>query len=301
MSFDEETSLPGMGHNLPDYGKEIADQIASDYEADLATAVALLEEARELYKTQPIADDDAEKAGRFAGLFKRIRDHVTLLKSHHAKEKQPHKVRAEAVDSAFFGVIDTLIRRSKTNKPGAGDYLASVYDDWNQRKLRREQIERERIAREAAEEERKKQEAAAEAARKEQEAREAAERARAPAQIEKKQEIADQAAVVADVAKVEAMVATDKADAAALATRAKPADLTRTRFEGGTTGTMGTERYVEIINKDELDLEKLRPHLSISVLETALRGYAGSVDYSEDARFQIKGAKFGKRAKTRIR
>lgn len=286
------------GHNeAPDYARLITDEMQKTYLAEFELSAALRAEARNL----PAECNDEDTAGKYAALIKRIRDHAKVLTSHHDKEKLPFKIKAEAIDSVFFGEVDKLARRDKKNQAGAADVLYARYDDFQQRKLAAEKLKRDRELEEAAKIERDKVAAAQAAAAAEEEARQVLERARAPAQIERKEEIVEQAAAVADSAKVDAIMATDKADAAELATKAKPADMTRTRYSGGVLGTMGTEPFVEITDRATLDLEKLRPHLPIAVLETALRAYATGVGYSSDPAFQIAGARFGKKARSRIK
>lgn len=305
MTMQEDTNpraVPG-DNSAVDYGRIMLVELERDYKGAKDDTGALLIEAKGIVDAMPVPRTirDEELAGKVATLFKRIRDHAKSLTAFHAKEKLPHKVRGETCDSFFFGQIDLLARRDKKNKAGAADVLFLLYDEYQQHKLRVEQLERLRAADEAAAAEAAAAKAAAEAARVEEEARLAAERARAPAQIEKKVDIAEAAAVAADSAKVDHMMATDKADAAELATKSKPADMVRERYDGGVMGTMGTVPFVEITSKDDLDLEKLRPFLKLEWLETALRGYAGSVSYSQDAAHQIKGAKFGKKPKSAIR
>lgn len=300
--LDNPRAVPGDNSAI-DYAGLMLVDLERDYKGPKEDTAALLAEAVALVDTipKPRVVRDERIAAKLAILFRRIADHAKALTAYHAKEKLPHKVRGETCDSFFFGQIDKLKRRDKKNQPGAADILFALYDEFNQHKLREEEAARERELARLAKIESDRVAAAQEAERLAQEAAEAAERARAPAQIEKKVEIAEQAAVVADSAKVDAILATDAADKAELATKASPAQMVRTRYESGVVGTMQTENFAEITDRTILDLEKLRPHIPIAALETALRAYANGLAYSSAPEHQIAGAKFGKRPKSRIK
>ena len=285
-------AVPGDNSGV-DFARIMTDQLAVDYKGTVADAVALLEEAR----SAPKEINDDETAGKVAAIVKRLRDLAKTFDAYHKNEKLPHKTRAEACDQFFFGWIDKLARRDKKNAAGAADILFARFDDFQQRKLRAEQLKRQREADEAADRERIAAAAAAEAARVEEEARLSADRARAPAQIEKKAEAAQEAAVEADSKSVDHIIATDKADAADLATKAKPADIVRTRFDDGVMGTMQTEKFAEIVDRKLLDKEALWPHIKTEWLQTALNLWAGTTGHAE----QMPGARIGKRPKSRIR
>lgn len=297
-----QRAVPGDNSAIDFAGMMLAD-LDRDYKGPKEDSAKLLAEAAALVETIPVPRiiRDEAIAEKLATLYRRIKDHAKNLTAFHAREKLPHKVRGETCDSFFFGQIDKLARRDKKNKAGAADVLFAIYDEFNQFKLREEELARERELERLAQIERDRVAAAQEAERVAEEARLAAERARAPAQIEKKQEIAQEAAVEADSKKVDAILATDAADKAELATKASPAQMVRTRYESGIIGTMQTENFAEVTDRATLDLEKLRPHLSIAVLEAALRLYAAGFAYSNAPENQITGAKFGKRPKSRIK
>lgn len=86
----------------------------------------------------------------------------------------------------------------------------------------------------------------------------------------------------------------NRADHAADAALAKPADLARTQTDAG-TATLQTLWSFEIDNIDSIDLEALRPFLPRTAIEQALRGYVKS------GRREIKGARIFPDTKARFR
>lgn len=283
-----------IGDNLPDYAKTAADEAARQHAALAKTVTDLLAEAREL---PPQIDDDA-MAGVYGTLIKRLRDTVNQIESHHATMKEPYLRGGQGIDSFFFGLWERIAKRSKTAKPGALDILQARVTDYINRKIEAERLKRQREADEAAERERVAQAAAAKAAAEAEERRLAAERARAPQQIETKEAAATAAEVKADSARVDALMATDAADAAHLATKAKSADLARTRVEdAGVLLTARQEPYAEIVDATKLDKEKLWPFISVEAKEKALRAWARNGGHKEP----MDGATIGHRNKGSVR
>lgn len=285
-----------VGDNAaPDYAREVTDRMAKDYAELAKTVTDQLDEARDL--PTKIEDGDESMLAKFAALIKRLRDTAGRIDSHHKKEKEPYLRGGQAVDQFFFALGIKLQRAKKADQPGAVDILMARFDDYMQRKLAAEQLARQReLDRLAAEEEAARVRAAAALAT-EEEARAAAERARKPEKIEEKTAIANEAAVVADSAKVDVLVSADKTDAAELRTKASAPDMTRTRLDGGAIGTMATEKFAEVVDKDKLDKDKLWPHISLEAIEKALRGYAATTSY----KVPMDGANIGTRAKARVR
>lgn len=318
MSNSETAALAPIGHNNPplpqsialvegDFAIIVTDYLGAEHKKWPEAAAALLEEARQLPKEIP----DDETKGKVASLIKRIRDTAKMLDGIHAKEKQPYKRGGEAVDQFFFGLIDKLARRAKTNNPGAADILNARLTDYDNRKLAEERARRDREAAETARLAREAQDRA-EATRKDEERKQreadeaaaAAERARNPERKDEKiaaaQEVrqeAQQQGAVADQAKVDAEVVTARAQDAYHATLTSSADIMRTRIGEGTLATMGVEKYAEIINRDELDKAALWPFIPLADLEKALRGWARNTDYRQS----MPGADVGRRNKSTVR
>lgn len=301
MSMTDRNPRAVMGGNLgndaPDYAKLEVERLAGDY-GELSRQVdAMLAEALALPET--IEND--EQKGSVASVIKRLRDATRRIEAYHDVEKQPSLRRGQGVDQFFFGLWDRLAKRDRKARDGAADVLAKRLTEYDIRKLAEEQERRRKAAAEAARAEAVARENREKAEREEREKREAAERARKPERIEEKTVEADEAATIASGARIEEKVAAAAAEEAHISTLARPADIMRQRVDDGTLATMGTERFAEIVDRNALDLNKLRPYLSTPDLEKALRAYAGSVGYSGDASAQITGARFGKRPKSVVR
>jgi len=291
------SNIPGIGDNTQvDYATLETERLESEFNYLRDTASNLKSEAAAFV----VVDDPGTKS-KVMSLIKRMRDHAKSVLGVHEIEKMPHYRRGQAVDQFFFSIADDLARRDRKAKPGEADRLNQLLTDYDLRELAKEQERRRLIA---EEEERKRRAAEQARLKAEQEAAEArlkAERARTEATRAAKEEEARKAEEAAAQARVEAHVAEAKAETTYVDTLAKPSDIMRTRTDDGTLGTMGTEDFAEITNRNELDLEKLRPYISVAALEIALRAYAKANSYSSDPSVQIAGARFGKRPKSRVR
>jgi hypothetical protein len=305
--MNEKTDLaPMAGHNNPplpamiseeeNFAQTVTDFLNERFGEALALTTSLLDEARALPEA---IDGDATK-GQYTALIKRIRDHAKTLTAYHEKEGTNYMRGKQAVDQTFFGHIDRLARRAKTNKPGAADVLLARLTTYDTEQLRLEQARRQRIADEEA---RKFREAEAERVRLAQEAetaRLAAERARKPEHIETKKEIAEQTETAAVTAGAVAESAMEAAQVARIDTFAKPADIMRNRDETtGTLSTMATEAYAEIIpgEDDKLNKDLLWALVSLDAKEKALRSWAKMTGY----KVQMDGAAIGRRPKSVVR
>ena len=289
---------PGMGDNIQtvDYASEESQRLRLEY-ADLEKSADEIEAEAKVFTKVFNAQSEAEGAN----LVKRLRDYAKITLSHHESEKVPHYRRGQAVDQYFFGIIDRFTKRSKTAKDGEADRINRLLTEYRARLLA-EENERRRIANEEAERiAREAEKVRLEAERLAREAQLKAERARAEASKQATAEAAQRAREAEAAANVEAEIAAQKAEAARIDTLRKPADIMRTRTEDGTLITMGEEPFAEITDRIVLDLETLRPYFPLPALQQALNAYARSVGYSSDKSVQIKGAIFGKRAKSRVR
>lgn len=290
-------NLPGIGHNeAPDYAKVEVERLQSEYAEHIKAGDELIAAANEITK---ISNDDDKAV--VVDLIKRIRDLKKRLEGVHELEKMPHYRRGQGVDNFFFGMIDKLLKRAKPNKPGEGDRLGDLLTAYDARKLAEEQERRRKEAAEAARKEREAQLERERIEREAEEARLAAERARKPETQAAKIEVAQQVEQQASAARIEETIAAQEAERAHVETLAKPADILRTRTEAGTLSTMAQEPFAEIVDRNKLDLEKLRPYFAAADLQKALNGYARAQAYSDDPSVQIAGARFGKRAKSVVR
>lgn len=266
----------GVGHNVaPDYASTITAQLERDYAELLENAGALLAEARTLPKE---INSDEEMAPQ-AGLIVRLRDSAARFKTFHTTEKEPHLRAGQAVDGFFFGWWEKLARRNKTDKPGAADILQARVDNWMQRKLEAERKAREEIARKAREEEARLAQEAADRARQAQEDADKAARARKPENVAALTASAEENKAAALEALSQLNKASGAADDARIDTLAKPADMVRTRLEGGPTVSMKQVPQVLIEDRTKLDMALLWPHLKDEHILMALKAYAKSTSH----------------------
>ena len=290
---DAENPRAIRGDNeAPDFAQQTTDRMARDYAEMVKNLDKVMDEARAQPK-QIDTDDQALAAG---AIIKRLRDIDARLENVRVVEGEPHLRATNAINAFFFGLRDKIGRRNKNDRkatPGATDILQARINAHQDRKLA-EEIARREVARLAAEREaeaaRKKAE---EVARIAEEARLAAERARKPETIEAKTGVADKAVEAAVVAKVAADVAAEKAEDARMATLAKPADMVRLRGNdesgAGVTLTTAKENYAIMVDRNLLDMEKLRPFFTDAEVEKALRQWAKNTGY----RIKMAGAEIG--------
>ena len=291
-----------IGGNNPPLAKLISDQenfaqtvtdfLGDQFAGTPITVAELLDEARAL----PQIVDDATRAP-YPGVIKRIRDEAKRLEAFHEKEAAPYFRGKQAVDQFFFGMIDKMSRRAKTNKPGAADILNERLTAYDNKVLAERQAEQRRLAEVAAREAAAAAKKAADEAAAAEAKRLEAERARKAEHIETKTEAADQQEVVASVAAAEAVAASDRAQAAHIATLAKAPDIMRSRGDDGTLSTMQTEPYALLIDRTKLDFAKLAPFFTVAEVEKAVRGWAKNTGYT----VQMDGAEIGRRAKSVVR
>ena len=290
-------NIPGIGDNTQtiDFAKVEVERLKNEYGYVQESALRLIEQAKAI---TVIADNDDKS--KVIGLIKLLRDEAKRSIGLHEIEKAPHFRRGQGVDQFFFGIVDKLWKRDKKGNDGEGDRLNKLLTAYDVRQLAIEEEKRKAAALEAA---RIAQAAEAERLRKEQEAeaaRLAAERARKPDTTAAKAAIAAAAEEAAMAARVEQTATAAAAEEAYMATLAAPADIMRTRAADGSLATMAKEKFVEITDRNTLDLNKLRPYLPAEALVTAIRKYAESVSFSNDESVQIAGAKFGTRPRSRV-
>lgn len=292
---DNQPPLPRQISAEENFGAVVAAFLADEYAAIVNTADELLVSARAL----PEGVTDEADVAAYADLIKRLRDTAKRAEAFRAKEKEPYLRGSDAVDGFFFTLIDRLARRSSMRhaKPGAADVLHARLDAYQQRKLA-EEAERRRVA--AEEEARIAREAKAEADRAAaaaEAARLAADRARKPETIAEKEAVAEAAEQQASSAKIDAEIAVDRAQAAHVATLAKPADMARTRVDGGPVVTMARENYAIITDAAALDKETLWPFITLDAKEKALRAWAKTTGYAQP----MAGAAVGSKPRTAVR
>lgn len=289
-------NLPGIGDNIQavDYFKDEVNRLKLDYTYFETLVDDLIEESKPIQIV-----DSPETKETVKELIGKMRDTLKRLGGTHEAEKAPNLERGRADDSFFFALMDKLGRRYKKDKEGESDRLNRLLTEYDLRLLAEEQERRRKAAEEAAEIARKKEQERRKAEQEAEEKRLAAERARKPENIVAKTGLAELASDAASQRRIEEQLAAAKAEEAYIATLAKPADIMRERTDAGLS-SMGTENFHEVIDRKILDLEALRPYFSADALDKALGAYARANSYSSDASVQIAGARFGKRAKSKV-
>lgn len=276
-----------------DHAGEVVARLAKDY-AELANSVAsTLARMRELPKV--IVDEATLDS--YATVIRDARDLNKRLEGYHDAEKIPYLRAGQGVDQFFFGQMEKLAKRKKTDPAGGIDILDARVDDFMQEKHRRELAERQR---KAIEEKRKADEAALiaeEERRKAQEAIEAAARARKPEKVEEHREAATVHAVAAQEAASVATQAAERAEDARIDTIAPAADMVRTRLDSGAMATMGTVPFVQIDDVTKLDKNLLWPFLKEEHVLMALKAWAKTKSHKTS----MEGATIELRNKGQVR
>lgn len=271
-------TTPEAGHNAaPDYAATVTAQLMKDYAELFSVGLALIVEARGLRDAGPITV--SARAGIFATMIKRLRDTTSRAEAYRIKEKEPYLRGEQAVDSLFFEFIEQVARRNKGGKNGIADDLQEEVDAYTQRVLAAERAERKRLADEA--------EAVAAGLRREEDARRkaaddaaaAAARARKPENIAHHIQVAEVNEAAANDALLQQRAADQISDRLAAAQYVKPAEMVRTRFEGGAMITAKQEPYVTILDASKIPLDLLRPYLKPSHIEQAVNAWARATEY----------------------
>lgn len=230
-------------HNNPPpellLGNDLLERLREENEDLLERADKLLAAAGRM----PAIDSD-DVAGKVIDYISQLSALVKAAEAKRTGAKEPYLEGGRAVDGFFKAITEPATKVKETvNK------LLTIYQREQEAAARRKRMEEERIAREAAE-------------KAQREAEEAAKAATTPATLDD--------AIAAERA---AEVAAADLAKAAQAAEVKAADLTRTRGEYGAMSSLRTEWVFKDIVKADLDLETLRPHLSDSALEQAIRAF----------------------------
>ena len=229
---------PMTGHNLGTVPtpEAIAEYLSDAYRGDKQRA----EDFIAAFDRVPAEIGDEETNMRAADFAKKIATHIKVLESDHKGEKQPYLDGGRAVDGFFKTLSDKLTVAKKEVERRQTAYANKKAAD---ERCRRE--EEARITKEAAD----------------RAAREALERA------------AQLPADAADAVLQDAIVQEVRAEAAVEAAQASQADLSRTRTDLGVVSSLRTTWKGEMVNRDELDLEKLRPYIATDALERAINAF----------------------------
>jgi hypothetical protein len=218
----------------------------------------------------PAVIADAETAKRGADLVKAFATLIKNAEAEHASRKAPFLTAGRVVDNVVKAAIVDESVRTKANVEGRlTAYQRKVEADERRAREAEAQRQREeaaRLAREAAEK-LAAAEAAEAAAAKEAEALPLLAGVVANTNVDPTP-LAE--AVIADEA---ARQGAADAEIARRRAAAPPAELSRQRTDLGAVASLRTHWDFRDLNRDQLDLEKLRPHLPQAALEQAVRSF----------------------------
>ena len=232
----------GLGDNNPPTDQDaFLFELRSRHAPLLRRRTELLDAA----ERAPATIADADSAGQAADFIKQLTAHEKLANRTRADEKAPYLERGRWVDGFFRNAA----------LAGIGDVKKAIANRLTA--YQRREAERERRRRE--EEERREREEA-ERARQEAEAKAAA--------AETEEEL--DAAVAAEE---DAAAAQERAEQAERATQTGAADLSRQHTAAGTVASLRTTVKCTAFSRGALDLEALRPYLSVDSIEKAIRAY----------------------------
>jgi phage-related minor tail protein len=271
-----ETPAAAAGQNVPDYAKEETFRLEREF-VNLKSEVAeALDEARKL----PSVVEDQETADRYTAAINRIVDLNKKTNGIREAEKTPWLRRGDAVDSFFFGLMERLLKRKKTDKAGGADVLNERLHAYNMKRLAEERARREEAERIAREAERKLREEREAREREQAEAEARARRARSDETRKAAEEAAEKARKEAAEKAAAEEIARAQRQEAEDAARAKPADMVRERHSEG-MNTMRLVWHVEVLDSMELDLKKLQPFIPADAWDKAAKAWAKVTQYRQ--------------------
>jgi hypothetical protein len=192
----------------------------------------------------PATIDDEEIAGRVQDFIKQIGACTKTAETFRVSEKEPHLESGRVVDGFFRAITDPLAKAKKEIEGRLTLYLRKKAEA-----ERRAREEAERLAREEAERTRR-----------------AAEEAATKLTRESDLQSAIEAETTARQAAADAMRATANADA-------KAAELSRTRGDYGSVGSLRTFWDFRVEDRSAIDLETLRPFIPVDALDKAVRAF----------------------------
>lgn len=229
-----------IGHNNPPNDAEVLkDTLLSTHAKLLLNTDKLIESAGRV----PEKCEDDEVAGKIGDLIKLLTGNRKNLEATRVAEKEPYLSLGRVVDGFFKTYLDKLdTAKAKAQKP-LDAYLKAKADEERRRRIE----ESERLRKEAEEK------AAAAAVLEQADMKPAAETTFADAQQAEQQ--AQQMQVSAQV---------------------KPAELAQSRGQMGSMASLRTRWVGEIVDRNALDLEALRPHISAEALQKAVNSFVAA-------------------------
>lgn len=235
-------AAPAVGHNEPPTD---ADAIADRLTEAHAKLLARTEDLITAFERAPTVVEDETQASKLADYVKQLQAGIKNGEAARVEAKEPYLDGGRRVDGFFKTKITTRLEDVKKRATA----LLTTYQRKKAEEERQRRLEEERIAREAAEKARREAEERAAALREEEEL---------PAAIE-----AEETARRADA----------DAERARRQSEANLAEVSRTRSEEGSVASLRTWWTFDGLDRNEIDLEKLREHLPLKGIEQAVRSY----------------------------
>jgi hypothetical protein len=240
---DQDPRLGVGGNNPPTQAEILREQLEIEAEALMKRRDELLAAAERV----PALIDNDELAGRVGDFVKQLTGAHKAAETARVAAKEPYLEETRVVDSLFRQITDPLARVKKAIEARLGVYLKQKADE-----ERRQREEAARLAREKAEAEWR------------------------AAQEAEKARLAEQSKVSAEtvIGHIDAAQQYEnEADQLAAAAAAKAADLSRVRGDYGSVQSLRTTWDFRILDLDAIPLDKIRPYLPATAIETAIRGF----------------------------
>lgn len=301
----------GIGDNsrgtefLP-VGNELEQNLLKAHKKVLTRAEELQGKAGSFRKVDSVAS--LKKATEYV---RQLQEVLSVLDGAITAERAPYRVALGQIKGTLGDPMDSVEAIKRATE--------GLMNTWNQKVLREERarlakvesdkraaaeaarrVEAARVAA-AAEAKRKANEAVLKAAQK---ATDSAKLKAAPAAVVRAIAKADEAQREADAARDITDDAKAEVTRAERAVRATAADLTRARSPNA---VQSAQEFVDFrdVDKEKIDLEKLRPYLGMADLEKALREYVGihGAEIKDDIRNRrqpFKGVEFWINLRTRV-
>ena len=265
--------------------RRVTDRLASDYLQLSVRASELIESA----EVMPEEVRDEAMLEAFSNVIVAIRGAVGHAEAARVAEKEDYLRGGQAVDGFFGGIKERLAK--------AMNSLHRRVNTYNERKLAAERERRRIEAEEAARKQREEQERRDRLNREAEEAIERARRARLPETREQRSAEAKVAVAEAGQANAAAWHAEQQAEAARIETLRKSSEIARSRFDEGRLVTTRQVGYVELADRDAVDMNALRPYFTDAEIVKALRGWAKATGYAKS----MPGVVVGKRDEAVVR
>ena len=239
LPYDQDA--PAMGDNRPpDEADPLRDRLRETHASLVERQARLLDDGENM----PENIEDEKTAEHVSDYIKSLTSCIKAFEGARVAEKEPFLKSGRTVDGFFKKLADRLV-----NVKQAVEHTLTIYQ--------RKKAEEERRARE----------------KEERLVREEAERARRIAQ--------ERAAALADEGDLDRAIQAEREAGQAAAdlvraereTSANAAELSRTRGDKGAVASLRTFWDFDGLDRDTIDLEKLRHHLPQAALESAVRSF----------------------------